>query len=93
MKRLFSLIALLLFFATQLSAQITITVGEGEDVNQGPIAFNKRRSMCEVVYLSSELISGEITSISYYYPVYSSFTDPSPEIYGRSAAFVFYRHL
>ena len=81
MKRLFSLIALLLFFATQLSAQITITVGEGEDVNQGPIAFNKRRSMCEVVYLSSELISGEITSISYYYPVYSSFTDPSPEIY------------
>ena len=59
MKRLLSLIALLLFFATQLSAQITITVGEGEDVNQGPIAFNKRRSMCEVVYLSSELISGE----------------------------------
>ena len=83
MKRLFSLIALLLFFATQLSAQITITVG---DENSGLIGYcllypGYSNSLCEVVYLSSELLPGEISSISYQYGSSTSFIDPNPHIY------------
>ena len=83
MKRLLSLIALLLFFATQLSAQITITVG---DENSGLIGYcllypGYSNSLCEVVYLSSELLPGEISSISYQYGSSTSFIDPNPHIY------------
>ncbi len=75
--------ALLLFFATQLPAQITLTVG---DENSGLTAYcllqpGYTNNLCEVIYLSSELLPGEISSISYQYGSSTSFSDPDPHIY------------
>lgn len=66
MKKLLSLIATAVLFAVGLSAQpAVVTVGDetSTDEDFGPIKSYDRNSFSEVVYLSSELQPGIITSI------------------------------
>ena len=84
MKKLLSLIATAVLFAVGLSAQETIvTVGDenSTEVDYGPIKSYDRNSFSEVVYLSSELQPGIITSISYHYVAGDPLLDPAPTIY------------
>ena len=84
MKKLLSLIATAVLFAVGLSAQETIvTVGDenSTEVDYGPIKSYDRNSFSEVVYLSSELQPGIITSISYHYVAGDPLSDPAPAIY------------
>ena len=91
MKKLLSLIATAVLFAVGLSAQPTVvTVGDetSTDEDFGPIKSYDRNSFSEVVYLSSELQPGIITSISYHYVAGDPLLDPAPTIYlyGRGFA-------
>ena len=84
MKKLLSLIATAVLFAVGLSAQPTVvTVGDetSTDIDYGPIKSYDRNSFSEVVYLSSELQPGIITSISYHYVAGDPLLDPAPAIY------------
>ena len=84
MKKLLSLIATAVLFAVGLSAQPTVvTVGDetSTDEDFGPIKSYDRNSFSEVVYLSSELQPGIITSISYHYVAGDPLLDPAPTIY------------
>ena len=83
MKKLLSLIATAVLFAVGLLAQPTVvTVGDetSTDENFGPIKSYDRNSFSEVVYLSSELQPGIITSISYHYVAGDPLLDPAPTI-------------
>ena len=84
MKKLLSLIATAVLFAVGLSAQPTVvTVGDetSTDENFGPVKSYDKNSFSEVVYLSSELQPGIITSISYHYVAGDPLLDPAPTIY------------
>lgn len=73
-----------MLFAVGLSAQPTVvTVGDetSTDGNYGPIYSYYENSFSEVVYLSSELQPGIITSISYHYVAGDPLLDPAPTIY------------
>ena len=87
MKKLLSLIATAVLFAVGLSAQPTVvTVGDetSTDEDFGPIKSYDRNSFSEVVYLSSELQPGIITSISYHYVAGDPLLDPAlPFIWQR----------
>lgn len=84
MKKLLSLIATAVLFAVGLSAQPTVvTVGDetSTDIEYGPVNSYYKNSFSEVVYLSSELQPGIITSISYHYVAGDPLLDPAPTIY------------
>ena len=84
MKKLLSLIATAVLFAVGLSAQPTVvTVGDetSTDIEYGPVNSYYKNSFSEVVYLSSELQPGIITSISYHYVADDPLLDPAPTIY------------
>ena len=68
MKRIFFILSLL--FAMQISAQVEIIIGDTTSTltsSKLPLSLDYRYSYTQSVYKRSELVAGEISSISYYF--------------------------
>ena len=68
MKRLFFILSLL--FAMQISAQTEIIIGDtasNQSSSNLPISISYKYSYSQSIYKQSELVAGEISSISYYH--------------------------
>ena len=70
MRRMFFLLAMLIAFVTPLSAQTTVVVGDTTSTSSSsvvPVDYFFTDGMSQMLYLSSEVESGLITSLSFWH--------------------------
>ena len=81
-KILFLLLAAIMSLSQLLAQTVPITIGTGTTTTQAvPFYHNYDYSHAQMLYLSSELVAGQVDSISFYYDLATPKTMSSATVY------------